>query len=199
MSFDPPRLCRWVMCAWWALGACPALDLLDDDTAAAAAAKHSSSSLPQPGSFTPISHICSVFRSGAASPSRRYLTALSRRLGFPPQLPLLELDLEDGEASVLRKVDDARLAACEIDVLSVAANGKSDVLPARWANHPLRCVPSAPSAPRRLGVRARVRSLLPYPWRRNAARSVYVDAQCPKTHSVGCRRRSRTSRPRTRC
>ncbi|KAJ6549728.1 hypothetical protein B0H19DRAFT_1236991 [Mycena capillaripes] len=84
------------------------------------------------------------------------------RLSAP--LPLLGLDLEDGEAGVLREVDDAREAACEIDVLSVDVRLKSDVLLARWANHPLRRVPSAPSTPRRLGVRGRVRSpLLPCP------------------------------------
>ncbi|KAJ7027135.1 hypothetical protein C8F04DRAFT_1123521 [Mycena alexandri] len=102
----------------------------------------------------------SVFRSGAASPSSRYRTALSSRLGFPPPLPLLELD--EGEAGVLREVDDARFAACEIDVLNVDVSDRSDVLPAKCANHPLRRVPSAPSA-RRLGVRARVRSPCPWP------------------------------------
>ncbi|KAJ7736414.1 hypothetical protein B0H16DRAFT_119944 [Mycena metata] len=37
---------------------------------------------------------------------------------------------------------------------------KSEVLPARLANHPLRRVPSAPSTPSRLGVRASERSPL---------------------------------------
>ncbi|KAJ7300921.1 hypothetical protein DFH08DRAFT_907680 [Mycena albidolilacea] len=46
----------------------------------------------------------------------------------------------------------------------VAAIDKSNVLPARWANHPLRRVASAPlSAPRQDGAHARVRSLLDDP------------------------------------
>ncbi|KAJ7026406.1 hypothetical protein C8F04DRAFT_1190604, partial [Mycena alexandri] len=101
---------------------------------------------------------------GAASPSSKYRTALSRRLGFPPPFPLLELDLDEGGAGLLREVDDAREAACEIEVLSVDVSERSEVLPARWVNHPLRRVPSAPSTPRRLSVRAGVRSpLLPCP------------------------------------
>jgi hypothetical protein len=79
---------------------------------------------------------------------------------------LLDVDfesaLDEDLVSGLWELEDARAAvdqAREREPLIVAAIDRSDVLPARWANHPLRHVASAPlSAARREGVSARVRS-----------------------------------------
>jgi hypothetical protein len=80
-----------------------------------------------------------------------------------------DLACEDSDLDVDRE-DDASAAAvfpaCASDPEIVAGKLKSLVLlPAKCPNHPLRRVASAPLVlrPRRLGVRASVRSACPWP------------------------------------
>ncbi|KAJ7844321.1 hypothetical protein B0H13DRAFT_128158 [Mycena leptocephala] len=156
-----------------------------------------------------MSQISSALRSGEASPSKRYRTALSRRdvllLAAPPFVVALEslafeldLALELCESSdfaldflpaALEDVEDASAAAvltpCVRLPLIVAAIDKSLVLPAKCANHPLSRVANGPSAPNRLGVRASVKSCCcPWPELEELEEGGGVDAEKCRSERV---------------